>query len=230
VRTLALTVLVALAAAAPAAASGVDVLVAGKSATLADRHGVPLRAVTVKAGGRRCRVAGPTALAVLARTKLALRLRDYGSCGRSPRDAAALFVRRIGPDANRGSDGWVYKVGHRASSRGAGDRGLRLKPGRRVLWFWCVMAGTGCQRTLEATPETARATAGSSLRVTVRGYDDSGRGVAVAGATVRLADAIAVTGADGVATLTVPDAPGRRQLVAEHDGMVRSFAETVTIG
>ena len=71
---------------------------------------------------------------------------------------------------------------------------------------------------------------GAALRVTVRGYDDAGRGVPVAGATVTLAGATATTGADGVATLTVPDAPGRRRLTASRSGMVRSFAEAVTIG
>jgi hypothetical protein len=230
VRAAALTLLVLLAAAAPAAAAGVDVLVVGKSEVLREQRSVPLRAVSVKASGRRCRVAGPTALAVLVRTRLALRVRDYGSCGASARDAGGLFVTRVGPDRNRGRDGWVYKVGRRASSRGAGDPGGRLRDGRRVLWFWCTMGDSGCQRSLQADPSAAQAAPGSTLRVTVRGYDDAGRGVLVPGATVRLAGAAAVTGADGVATLTVPDAPGRARLIAERPGMVRSFSETVTIG
>ena len=52
----------------------------------------------------------------------------------------------------------------------------------------------------------------------------------VAGATVRLAGVSAVTDSNGVAALTVPEAPGHRRLTAERDGMVRSFSETVTIG
>jgi hypothetical protein len=230
VRTAALTLLLALAAAGPAAAAGVDVLVVGKTRVLKQQRSVPLRDVKVTANGRRCRVAGATPLAVLVRTRLTLRVRDYGSCSGSTRDAAALYVRRVGPDSARGRDGWVYKVGQKVSSRGAGDRGIRLRAGRRVTWFWCVSGANGCQRTLVAEPDARHAAPGSALRVVVRGYDDHGRGVPVEGATVRLAGAAAVTGADGVASLIVPDAPGAQRLTAEHPGMVRSFAEAVAIG
>jgi hypothetical protein len=229
VRLAALTFVLAVVAAAPAAAATADVLVVGKTRVLREAS-VALRTVTVTAGGRRCRVAGATPLGVLVRTKLSLRLRDYGSCSRSVADASSLYVRRIGPDAARGRNGWVYKVGRKVDGRGAGDPGARVRAGRRVTWFWCVSDGTGCQRTLEATPDAAEVAPGSALRVTVRGYDDQGRGVVVAGATVRLAGATAITGEDGVATLTVPDAPGRRRLTAERAGMVRSFTEAVTIG
>ena len=224
-RLAALIVGVMLAAAAPAAAADVDVLVVGKTRVLKERTQA-LGGATV----RGCRVAAGTPLAVLVRTRLTVRTRDYGSCGRSVRDAAGLFVTRVGADANRGRNGWVYKTGRRAGTRGAGDAGHRLRDGRRVLWFWCRMGLDGCQRTLVAQPSATAAAPGAQLRVTVRGYDDGGRGVAVAGATVTLAGASAVTGADGVATLTVPDAPGRRRLVAERAGMVRSFAEEVLVG
>jgi hypothetical protein len=230
VRAAALSLLLALVAAAPAAASGVDVLVVGKTKVLEQRRSVPLRDVKVTANGRRCRVAGATPLAVLVRTRLTLRVRDYGSCSQSTRDAAALYVRRVGPDSAHGRDGWVYKVGQKVSSRGAGDRGIHLRAGRRVTWFWCVSGASGCQRTLVAEPVERRAAPGSALRVVVRGYDDQGRGVGVEGATVRLAGATAVTGADGAASLIVPDAPGAHPLTAEHAGMVRSFAESVVIG
>ena len=72
--------------------------------------------------------------------------------------AAGLLVTGIGPDRNRGQRGWVYKVGRRAATAGAGDLGGpfgrgRLRAGQRVTWFYCVRAGD-CQRTLEvrATP------------------------------------------------------------------------------
>ena len=222
-----LGLLVAFVAAAPAAAAKVDVMVVGKAKVL-HKGRVAARDVHVTAGGRRCRVAARTPLALLVRTGLRTRVRDYGSCSSSERDAAGLFVTRVGPDRNRGRDGWVYKTGRTVSSRGAGDPGSRT--GARLMWFWCVTGLHGCQRTLAATPETSQAAPGSILRVTVRGYDDVGKSVHVAGATVTLAGATATTGADGVASLTVPDAPGRRRVVAARDGMVRSFAEAVTIG
>jgi len=68
------------------------------------------------------------------------------------------------------------------------------------------------------------------VRVTVRGYDDQGRGVAVAGAGVRLGTSTAVTGADGVATLTAPAAVGEHALRAEAPGTVRSFPTKVIVG
>ena len=222
-----LGLVVALVAAAPAAAAKVDVMVVGKAGVLHQGRVAP-RDVHVIAGGRRCRVAATTPLALLVRTGLTVRVRDYGSCSSSERDAAGLFVTRVGPDRNRGRDGWVYKAGRKVSSRGAGDAGSRA--GARLVWFWCVTGPKGCQRTLVATPAASQAAPGSALRVTVRGYDDAGKGIAVEGATVTLAGATATTGADGVATLAVPDAPGRRRLTASRDGMVRSFSEAVTIG
>ena len=59
--------------------------------------------------------------------------------------------------------------------------------------------------------------------MTVRGYDDNGRGVPVAGALVRLGGAQALTGADGVASVTAPEVPSAVRLTAERAGLVRSF-------
>jgi hypothetical protein len=207
----------------------------GKAGVLRDAHPVRARARRVRAGGRRCAIAAGTPLAVLAATGLPFRLRDYGSCGRRPRDAAGLFVRAIGSERNRGRDGWVYKVGRRVGTAGAADTtgpfgtGRRLRRGDRLLWFWCDMQRSGgCQRTLEATPDRATAAPGESIRVTVRGYDDRGRGVAVAGATVAFGGATALTGDDGVATVTAP-AAGEHTLGARAAGMVRSFPVEVTV-
>ena len=108
--------------------------------------------------------------------------------------------------------------------------GRRLKGGQTVTWFWCELKATGsCQRTLEARPDRTSAAPGETLRVTVRGYDDQGKGVAVEGATVRLGSASAVTGAGGVAMLTVTGSGGQR-LQAERSGMVRAFPRVVAVG
>jgi hypothetical protein len=190
---------------------------------------VSTRATRVRVEGRRCAVGSATALAALVRSRPGrLRLRDFGACSRRPRDGGGLFVQAIGPDANRGQDGWVYKVGRRAATAGAADpsgpfgRG-RLRAGQRVTWYYCRLRRGGCQRTLELR---ARAEPGA-LVATVRGYDDEGRGVAVAGATVSAGGSTALTGPNGVARLPLPS--GRYRVVAEKAGMVRSFAERVEV-
>ena len=114
------------------------------------------RQATVTVAGRRCAVGDGTALAALVRSRPGrLRLRDFGACSTRPRDSAGLLVTGIRSDRNRGQRGWVYKVGRRAATAGAGDmsgpfgRG-RLRAGQRVTWFYCVRAAD-CQRTLELT-------------------------------------------------------------------------------
>jgi len=221
-----------LAAPQAAPAATVTTMVAGKTHVL--REAKPVRIVDerrVKVGGRRCTVSGATPLGVLAGAGLPLRIRDYGRCGRRAADAASLFVSAIGAERNRGPDGWVYKVGRRVASAGAGDRsGRRLRGGDRLLWFYCRMQRAGgCQRTLEATPDRAAAAPGETVRVTVRGYDDQGRGVVVPGAAVRLGSSTATTGADGVAELSVP-ASGRLALTATRAGMVPAFPREVRAG
>ncbi|HKG65978.1 MAG TPA: hypothetical protein VKB28_18060 [Solirubrobacteraceae bacterium] len=233
-RRFGLLVSVALLLAAPQAAQAASVttMVAGKDRVLRSAKPVKLADKRrVKVGSLRCTVSGRTPLGLLAATSLAIRVRDYGSCGRRPADAASLFVTRIGSDRNRGQDGWVYKVGRKVSSAGAGDRsGRRLRAGDRLLWFYCRAQRTGgCQRTLEATPDRASAAPGEAVRVTVRGYDDQGRGIAVAGATVTLGSATATTDAAGVAQVVVPSA-GRLTLGASRAGMVAAFPGVVRAG
>jgi hypothetical protein len=191
---------------------------------------VRARRTSVRVEGRRCRIAARTALAALVRTWFGrIRLRDdFGSC---PRSAAGLYVVRIGPDAEGrlGAGGWVYKVGRRAATAGAGDpsgpfgRG-RLRRGQRVLWFYCRQAGN-CQRTLEVRP-TVEPDGALAARVT--GYNDNGRGVPVEGATVKVGSVELETDADGVARTSL--APGRYRIVATKAGLVRSFPERVTVG
>jgi hypothetical protein len=221
----------------PAGAASVRLMVVGKTRVLREAAPVNLRSRSVRVRGRRCAVGRATPLSVLAGTRLHLRLKDYGACGRSPADAGAIYVTQVGPDRRAGAKGWVYKVGNRAGTTGAADpsgpfgTGRRLHAGQRLLWFWCVQdRGQQCQRTLDARPERSTVAPGAPLRVTVRGYDDNGRGVPVAGATVRLGGAEAVTGADGVAVVAAPASPGRARLTAERDGMVRAFPRRVVVG
>jgi hypothetical protein len=187
------------------------------------------RRVLVRVDSRRCAAGDGTPLAALVRSRPGrLRLRDFGSCSRRPRDGAGLFVRAIGPDRNRGQDGWVYKVGRRSATAGAADpsgpfgRG-RLRAGQRVTWFYCRLRAASCQRTLEVRPSAEP----GGLSATVFGYDDEGRGVAVEGATVSAGAASAVTGVDGRARLSVP--AGEYRVVATKAGLVRSFAERVEV-
>jgi hypothetical protein len=231
-RALLLTALLAAAVpAAPAQAARVDVMVAGRDGVLRDAAPVTLKAATVEVAGRRCRVGAATPLAALARTSLRarLKLRDFGSCSRRARDAAGLYVRGIGRQVERGRDGWVYKIGRRAPGTGAGDPATRLRRGDRLLWFWCRSGAGGCQRTLELRPSPARVAAGQPVRFTVTAYDDEGRGVPAAGATVAVGGDQVTADADGVATVTAPARPVTLEAVAVLPGTVRSFPVRVRV-
>jgi hypothetical protein len=180
-------------------------------------------------GRKRCGVARGTPLAALVRGKPGkIRLRDFGSCSRKARDGSGLFVKQIGPDKNRGQNGWVYKVGRKLGTAAAADpsgpfgRG-RLRSGQRVVWFYCVYE-KGCQRTLVLK---ARPSGGGTVSVSVRSYDDFGHGAPVANATVSGGGQEAATGADGRATLSLT--PGRHLLKAEKAGLIRSFGERVHV-
>jgi hypothetical protein len=237
-RRLAVIVLaLAAAAPAPAAAATVDVMVVGKQHLLRGPRHVRLKQRAVKVGHRRCRVLAATPLSVLAATRLKLAFRDYGHCGKRPADAIGLYVTTVAGEREQGRGGWVYKVGRRAGTTAAGDpagpfgTGHRIHGGQRITWFWCEQQSSGsCQRTLEVRPSATSVMPGAALRVSVRGYDDFGRGVLVRGATVRLGSASAVTGAGGVATITVPSRAGRLRLNATRAGMVRAFPRGVAVG
>jgi hypothetical protein len=221
---------IALVAAMPATAGAaeVDLMVVGKERVLRAPTEVRLKVRTVKVAGRRCRLGAATPLSVLVATKLKLGLRDYGRCGKRPRDAAGLYVTRVKREREKGRGGWVYKIGRRTPSLGAADLTRKLRDGQRVTWFWCEQDDTGgCQRTLEARPDRTTAAPGETLTVTVRGYDDQGRGIAVEGATVTLGSASAVTDAAGTAVLTVAESG---ELEATRKGFVRAFPVEVTVG
>jgi hypothetical protein len=218
------------------ARSRVEVMVVGKSRVLAGPERVALKARTARVGRKRCALGRATPLSALAGTGASFRVRDYGSCSRRARDAGSLYVREIEGDREAGSDGWVYKVGRKSGTGGAADpagsfgTGRTLRAGQRVLWFWCVKDRSGaCQRTLEVSSSRSVAP-GADLRVTVRGYDEQGRGAGIAGATVRLGAATALTGAGGVAIVRAPSAAGAVALHAEKPGLVRSFPNAVAVG
>jgi hypothetical protein len=231
-RTRVTVVLAALAAAGTAAPAADAAARVRQMIVFRDGHALAKRvstaATTVRVGDTRCAVGDATPLAALARSRPGgLRLRDFGACSSRPRDAAGLLVTAIGGDRNRGQRGWVYKVGRRAATAGAGDISGpfghgRLRSGQRVTWFYCVRA-TDCQRTLElrVEPMTGGAVA------TVRGYDDAGVGVPVEGARVSAAGVTGLTAADGRVQLALPS--GVHGVVARKDGLVRSFKERVEV-
>ncbi|HLM09831.1 MAG TPA: hypothetical protein VK307_08980 [Thermoleophilaceae bacterium] len=214
-------------AAATAAAPRIKQLVVFRSEEAVQRT-TGTRQATVTVAGRRCAAGDGTALAALVRSRPGhLRLRDFGACSMRPRDSAGLLVTGIRSDRNRGQRGWVYKVGRRAATAGAGDmdgpfgRG-RLRAGQRVTWFYCVRAAD-CQRTLElrTTPMAG------GIVATVRGYDDAGDGVPIEDATVSGSGVTGLTSADGRVQMVLP--PGTHRLVARKDGLVRSFTERVEV-
>src|SRR4051794_16035347 len=124
------------------------------------RTSQPLLAGTpLKGGGKRCALAGGTPLAALVRSGVRpLSLRDYGSCSKKPADAASLFVKAIGSDRNKGSDGWVYKAGNVLGTAGGGGppgplgRG-RPRAGAPLTGVWCpaTTPHQGCPHTLAAS-------------------------------------------------------------------------------
>jgi hypothetical protein len=101
----------------------------------------------------------------------------------------------------------------------------RLKAGTRVTWFWCHVTSrdNGCPHTLVLS-----VTAGAgSLTAKVRRYDDRGKGVAAAGATVHAGGVDAITGSDGVAHLQL--AAGHYSVYADQPTRIRSFAVSAEV-
>jgi hypothetical protein len=224
-----------LAALAAAAAPHVEVAVVGPGGTtVAPPRTVVARAARVVVGGHTCLAPRGTALAALAGARRAgapaFRATDDGSC--SP---GTIYVTAIGRARAHGRQGWTYKVGRRAGTAAAGDpsgpfgRG-RLASGARVLWFWCRLGPhDGCQRTLEVTVARGSVAPRAAVPVTVRGYDDGGRGVPVRGARVTLGGAAATTDGAGLATLTAPARRGRFAVRATRRGLAPGFPGRVAV-
>ena len=231
---LAVAAVAALAAAAPPAGAAsypkVGQLIVFRDGTALQKT-ASTKATTVRLGGRDCTTGSSVPMAALVRIKPPnLVLRDYGECSKRARDAAGLFVRRIGSDTNKGFDGWVYKVGQKLATAGAADpsgpfgRG-RLKSGQRITWFYCRLVNASCQRTLVAKPV---ATGPGQVTVTVRAYDDRGKSIPAAGALVDAGTATATADENGRAVLTLP--PGKHFIAAGREGEIRSFREAVQVG
>jgi hypothetical protein len=212
--------------------ASVGLMVVGRSRTLAGATTVRARSVLVRAGARSCKVAASTPLAALVaslrRARVGYRLRDYGDCSkRTATGSGQLYVSRIGSERGRGNDGWFYKVNDRAPEIGAADpAAASLMRGDRVLWFYCLFDRNerSCQRTLRLLPDGSPE-AGKPFRLRVRGYDNVGRSLPVAGATVTYGRQKAVSGADGIANVLLEAGAraGRPSLVATRKGMVPSF-------
>jgi len=228
-------------ASATAPAARVQTMLVGRTATLFAPARVSARAGRLRVGRRVCAVAANTPLAVLIAARRlggpAFRTRDYGHCTRSARNGGSLFVYQVGPDRNRGRDGWVYKVDGHIGTTGAADPagplgdGRRLRGGQRVVWFWCTLsARETCQPTLELAPSAARVGPGSPVRVVVRADDDLGRRRPQPGAVVSLGTATAVTAGDGSATVTAPPAAGAYLIRARAAGLVDAFPEELRVG
>ncbi len=228
-----LSVVVVLAALAPPAAASarLDQLVVFRSGAAKLTHPV-IAQTTVKVKGRRCAVAGGTPLAALVHSGIGpLSLRDYGACSKRPADSGGLFVAAIGPDRNKGSDGWVYKAGNLLGTAGAADpagplgRG-RLHSGADVTWFWCHVANAtkGCPHTLTVAAVTSGV---GTLDVRVRQWDDHGNGSAASGAIVHAGSHTAMAGADGVAHFTLP--AGGYSVYSDQAGRIRSFTARMTV-
>ena len=198
---------------AQAAPPRVSQLVVFRDGSAKAKSAISTRAAKVRVGGGRCAAADGTALAALVRSKPGrLRLRDFGTCSLRASDGGGLFVRGIRGDANRGQDGWVYKVGRRAATAGAADPAG-------------PSGAAGCARASGSPGSTAgcgRAASGrssSSCRpsrdgvASVRGYDDAGDGVAGGRRDGEAAGRRRPTGASGVARLDA--AGGQHRVVAE---------------
>lgn len=185
----------------------------------------------VKVGHKRCAVGTGTPLAALLSSKVArFGLRDYAACSARARDGGQIYVSSIGGDRARGTNGWVYKVGHKSATSGAADptgpfgSGL-LKKSQRVTWYYGTQRGESFERTLELSVGLGP-TAGTA-RVRVRSYDNDGLGRLEPGAVVRAGSATATTGAGGSGV--VATGAGRRTFVASKPGAVRSFTESLTV-
>src|SRR5581483_2644528 len=185
--------------------------------TLLGARTVTLAQGRIRIGHRNCRVPAGTALSGLIAAGLPVGVSDVAGC-----DPASMFVRRVGGETNHGLGGWEYKVGHSDPSAGSADPAGRLRGGLQLLWYWCVRAGA-CERTLDLSFHFHHGVA----RITVHGYDDTGHGRPIPGATVHFGTTSLRTNSGGY--VDVPSTPGRYLVYATKPGMVRSFPNVVGV-
>lgn len=220
--------LCALASASEAAAPKVKQLIAFRDGSVSQKA-VRAAATTVRVGGNRCGVAQGTALSVLLRSRAGkVGLEDFGNCTRRGRDGGGLFVNAIRGERNRGQDGWTYKVGTRAATAGAADPSGAfgngtLRPGQRITWFYCRLRRGTCQRSLVLRFWFR----GDNIVFDVRGYDDDGDDVPVAGATIPYGPARLTT--DSLGRASTEKVVGDFTLRARKTGLVPSFPVRVVI-
>jgi hypothetical protein len=177
-------------------------------------------AFSLRVRGRTCRIPAAAPLAALEQVR-----RQTGPEYAVTGTCAKPSVRSIGDEKGTGRSPWVYKVGRKLGSDPAGQR---LKAGDEVLWFRCARTSRGCRRTLEVTPAEPRPKVDTRFTVTVRGYDDKGRGTPVKGATVALNGQEVRTDAKGRARLMGPFPKGVYPLFATAPGMADAFPARVT--
>ena len=167
---------------------------------------------TVKVGGKRCAAGARTALSALAATKLPLTSRTTAPArgGRASR-ARSTSAR------SRGERARAAAAGSTRSAAASARRAPRTRPARSATaagcaraegaWFWCVKdAADACQRTLEVAAPRDVGAGRARSRVTVRGYDENGGGVPVAG--VEVAPGAPWSRRRGAATVTAPGRAG----------------------
>jgi len=87
------------------------------------------------------------------------------------------YADQVGRYGGSGSAGWVFKVND--ASPPVGADAVQLKDGDRVLWYYAEFGATGGPPTL-----TLRAAKGGCYSATA--YDDGGKGVALAGLSLRV--------------------------------------------
>ena len=94
-----------------------------------------------------------------------------------------------------------------------------------MLWFYCHMQGSSCQRTLSFDEVDTQPPGG--VLVHVGAYDDRGREIPAAGVTVHVDAATGVTDQNGAVTIAA--GAGRHTMYADGGGYVRSFDTTVEL-
>ncbi|GAC1434984.1 MAG: hypothetical protein NVSMB51_03440 [Solirubrobacteraceae bacterium] len=215
----------------PIQAPAIKVMVVGRAGEiLSGPRVVRARHRSIRLGRRRCAIAPATALSALEALHSAIGLHDYGHCTSRARDGAGLFVTALAGQANRGRDGWVYKVNGRIPSIGAADPSGSLAANSILTWFYCrADRSQHCQHTLTVTLSSRRARAGDRLRARVSQVDDAGRSAPAQGVLLRLGSGATRSARDGSATLVAPRPPGRYRLTATVSGLVPAIPLVVRV-
>lgn len=131
------------------------------------------------------------------------------------------YVDEINGEKAAGASGWLYDVNAVSPSVGAAD--YTLSAGDSVVWYF------GDYGWKEMRLSLATSSVPASAPVTgVVDYFDNGGWKPLSGATVKSGDISAAT--DGAGAFSLALSAGRRSVVAEKPGYVRSEAENVAVG